>query len=57
MWQYHTLLANAPYEVDRLAGEDSASIVINHLFATACYLEHGLPLLLYIITCFFDLKL
>jgi ADP-ribosylglycohydrolase len=47
MWQYHTLLADAPYEVDRLVGEDSGSAVINHLFATACYPEHGLPLLLY----------
>ena len=48
MWQYHTRLADAPYEVDRLVREDSESAVINHLFATACYPEHGLPLLLYI---------
>jgi ADP-ribosylglycohydrolase len=27
--------------------EDSEPAVINHLFATACYPEHGLPLLLY----------
>ena len=47
MWQYHTLLADAPYEVDRLVREDSEPAVINHLFATACYPEHGLPLLLY----------
>jgi ADP-ribosylglycohydrolase len=47
MWQYHTLLADTPFEVDRLVGEDSESAVINHLFATACYPEHGLPLLLY----------
>ena len=47
MWQYHTLLTDAPYEVNRLVGEDSESAVINHLFATACYPEHGLPLLLY----------
>ena len=47
MWELHTYLANAPYEVDRLVRETSDSEVINQLFATACYPEHGLPLLLY----------
>ena len=47
MWDFHTLLADAPYEVDRLVRDSSDSEVINHLFATACYPEHGLPLLLY----------
>jgi len=47
MWDYHTLLADAPYEVDQLVRDSSDSEVINHLFATACYPEHGLPLLLY----------
>ena len=47
MWVYHTHLADAPYEVDQLVRDTSNSEVINHLFATACYPEHGLPLLLY----------
>jgi ADP-ribosyl-[dinitrogen reductase] hydrolase len=47
MWDFHTLLADAPYEVDRLVRDRSDSEVINHLFATACYPEHGVPLLLY----------
>ena len=47
MWELHTLLVDAPYEVDRLVREDSDSAVINQMFATACYPEHGLPLLLY----------
>lgn len=47
MWELHTLFADAPYEVDRLVREYSDSEVINQLFATACYPEHGLPLLLY----------
>jgi ADP-ribosyl-[dinitrogen reductase] hydrolase len=47
MWKFHTLLADAPYEMDRLVREDSEATVINHLFATACYPEHGLPLLFY----------
>jgi ADP-ribosylglycohydrolase len=47
MWNFHTRLADAPFEVDRLVHEHSDPEVINHLFATACYPEHGLPLLLY----------
>ena len=47
MWKFHTLLVDAPYEVDRLVREHSEPEVINRLFATACYPEHGLPLLLY----------
>ena len=47
MWELHTHLADAPYEVDQLVLKESESGVINQLFATACYPEHGLPLLLY----------
>jgi ADP-ribosyl-[dinitrogen reductase] hydrolase len=47
MWELHTLLADAPYEVDRLVRKDADSSVINKMFATACYPEHGLPLMLY----------
>jgi len=47
MWQFHTQLADAPYEVDRLVREESESEIINQRFATACYPEHGLPMLLY----------
>ncbi|CAB1078122.1 hypothetical protein D1AOALGA4SA_5887 [Olavius algarvensis Delta 1 endosymbiont] len=47
MWQYHTHLRDAPFEVDQLARQQAEPDVINHLFATACYPEHGLPLLLY----------
>jgi len=48
MWKFHTLLADAPYEVDRLVREEAESAVVNQRFATACYPEHGLPLLLYL---------
>jgi hypothetical protein len=40
-------LSDSPYEVDRIVREDSDALVINQKFATACYPEHGLPLLLY----------
>jgi hypothetical protein len=47
MWQFHTLLSDVPFDVDLLARQHTAPEVINHHFATACYPEHGLPLLLF----------
>jgi hypothetical protein len=47
MWQFHTLLSEVPFEVDQLVRQHEEPDVINQLFATACYPEHGLPLLLY----------
>jgi ADP-ribosylglycohydrolase len=48
MWQYHTALSDGPLELDRLVQAHDDADVINHLFATACYPEHGLPLLLFL---------
>ncbi len=48
MWQYHTALSDGPFELDRLVQTQDDADVINHLFATACYPEHGLPLLLFL---------
>ncbi len=48
MWKFHTMLADAPYEIDQFIRKHSESEVIKHIFATACYPEHGLPLLLYL---------
>ena len=47
MWRFHTQLSDIPFEVDQLVRQYEELDVINHLFATACYPEHGLPLLLY----------
>ena len=47
MWQFHTQLSDIPFEVDQLVLQREEPDVINHRFATACYPEHGLPLLLY----------
>ncbi len=47
MWKFHTTLTDTPFDVDRLIQDHSESEVVKHLFATACYPEHGLPLLLY----------
>ncbi|CAB5134196.1 hypothetical protein D3OALGA1CA_3474 [Olavius algarvensis associated proteobacterium Delta 3] len=47
MWKLHTALIDVPFEVDQLAHSHSEPEVVNNIFATACYPEHGLPLLLY----------
>lgn len=48
MWQLHTRLTDFPFDVMRLAREYPEEKVIRSLFATACYPEHGLPLLFYL---------
>jgi len=47
MWQIHTSLTEAPFEIDRLVKERSETEVVKQFLSTACYPEHGLPLLLY----------
>lgn len=41
------MLTGTPFDLDRLIQDHSGSEVVRNLFATACYPEHGLPLLLY----------
>jgi ADP-ribosylglycohydrolase len=48
MWKIHTALADSPFEVDSLVRENSNQNVVKHMLSTACYPEHGLPLLLYL---------
>jgi len=48
MWALHTKLGETPFDVDGLARDRSEREVVQSLFATACYPEHGLPLLLYL---------
>ena len=48
MWKFHTMLTDRPYEIDQFIREHSETEVIRHVLATACYPEHGLPLLLYL---------
>jgi hypothetical protein len=49
MWQLHVRLNDVPYEVIKLAQQHAEPEVVRHLFATACYPEHGLPLMLYLV--------
>ena len=48
MWKIHTELTDAPFEVDRLVRENADLRIVKHMLSTACYAEHGLPLLLYL---------
>ncbi|WP_052494181.1 ADP-ribosylglycohydrolase family protein [Nitrosospira sp. NpAV] len=48
MWQLHVKLADTPYEMVQLARQHTEPEVVRHFLATACYPEHGLPLLLYL---------
>lgn len=49
MWRYHTDLAEEPLDIDALlASEDDQSVAPDR-FATACYPEHGLPLIFYLL--------
>ena len=47
-WQIHTDLVDTPFEVDSLARKNSNQSVVKDMLSTACYPEHGLPLLLYL---------
>jgi ADP-ribosylglycohydrolase len=49
MWQLHVRLDENPFEVTGFARQRGESEVVRHLLATACYPEHGLPLMLYLI--------
>ncbi len=46
MWSIHTEFSDQYLDVNRVLTEYSDEEIIGKLFATACYPEHGLPLLL-----------
>lgn len=48
IWKLHTKLSDKPLELARLVQEYSDSEIIRKTFGTACYSEHGLPLLFYL---------
>jgi hypothetical protein len=48
MWRLHTELAEEPLDLAGLAASTDESEVVRTRFANACYPEHGLPLLLYL---------
>jgi hypothetical protein len=48
MWRLHTELEAAPLDLAKLDAELPEDEVVMGRFATACYPEHGLPLVLYL---------
>jgi hypothetical protein len=48
MWQLHTRLEELPMDIPRLLNEFEEVTLTRNRLATACYPEHGLPMLLYI---------
>jgi len=53
MWELHTALRQEPMNLEKLAKEDDEK-VIRTLIATACYPEHGVPLILYLLYKYHD---
>jgi ADP-ribosylglycohydrolase len=49
MWRYHTELADEPLDLDALLQEEDDRSVAPERFATACYPEHGVPLIIYLL--------
>ena len=48
MWQLHTRLEDTPMDIARLLNEFEEETLTQSRLATACYPEHGLPMLLYL---------
>lgn len=47
MWKIHTEYSDKELDLDELINDYSEEDIIGKLFATACYPEHGIPLLMY----------
>ena len=59
MYLLHTTydVENGPIDFDKLDNEEKEEDVIRHKLGTACYPEHGLPLMFYtMVHCKFDFK-
>ena len=48
MWQLHIRLEDTPMDIPRLVNEVEEETLTRSRLATACYPEHGLPMLLYL---------
>jgi ADP-ribosyl-[dinitrogen reductase] hydrolase len=48
MWQLHTELKDEPWNLEKFANENSEAKVLKKIFSTACYPEHGVPMLAYL---------
>ena len=48
MWRLHTRLEDIPMDIPRLLDEIGEEALTRNRLATACYPEHGLPMMLYL---------
>ncbi|MDD3527936.1 MAG: ADP-ribosylglycohydrolase family protein, partial [Bacteroidales bacterium] len=48
MWKLHTEFADAPWDIEKFANEHTESDVLKKIFSTACFAEHGTPMLIYL---------
>jgi ADP-ribosylglycohydrolase len=46
MWRIHTNFKKENFEIDKFCSQNSEEEIYNNLLSTACYPEHGVPLLL-----------
>lgn len=49
MWRFHTEYEKEPWDIVQFTEENTLEEVVGKRLATACYPEHSLPLLLYLI--------
>jgi len=54
MWELHMTFRDEPLDLEKLVNEHTDEEVIKKLIATACYPEHGVPLILYLLYKYHD---
>ena len=54
MWELHMTFRDDPFDLEKLVETYSDDEVIKGMIATACYPEHGVPLILYLLYKYHD---
>lgn len=54
MWELHMTFRDEPFDLEKLVSDYSDEEVIKGMIATACYPEHGVPLILYLLYKYHD---
>jgi ADP-ribosyl-[dinitrogen reductase] hydrolase len=49
MWQLHVAFAEQSWDIQKFSSENAEKDVLKKIFSIACYPEHGVPMLLYLI--------
>ncbi|MBE0637676.1 MAG: ADP-ribosylglycohydrolase family protein [Bacteroidales bacterium] len=57
MWKLHSEFNDAPWDIEAFANSHTEADVLKKIFSTACFAEHGTPMLLYLAWKYqFDLR-